>query len=75
MKREKEFSLNLIVTVEEIAEVLKVSTGTIYYWVSLDKIPHRKIGRHLRFNLKNVLDYFDLGDATLLIPKEESDGH
>ena len=51
-----------IVTVAELSKILKVSPGTIYYWVSRKEIPYRKVGRHLRFNLGSVLAHFKLCD-------------
>jgi len=35
--------------VKKLAEYLDVSTYTIYFWVSQRKIPHYKIGKHLKF--------------------------
>jgi excisionase family DNA binding protein len=36
-------------SVNEIADFLKVSRKTIYYWVSRNEIPYMKMGKHLRF--------------------------
>lgn len=44
--------------VEELAHVLGVSAKTIYYWVERREIPFLKIGRHLRFQLEDVIHFF-----------------
>lgn len=44
--------------INEISRMLKVPNATVYYWVSRDEIPYIKVGRHLRFNSKEVLDWF-----------------
>lgn len=47
-------------TPTEIANLLQVSIKTIYYWVGRNEIPFIKVGRHLRFNIDNVIDHFRL---------------
>ena len=47
-----------LLTVRELAKDLKVSINTIYYWVSRNEIPYIKLGKHNRFYLKEVLEYF-----------------
>ena len=49
---------SLVVTAQELAESLKISIGTIYYWVSRNEVPFIKMGRHLRFNISEVLEDF-----------------
>lgn len=51
-------NLNKLLTVTELSEVLNVSTGTIYYWLSRNEIPFIQIGRHKRFSLKLTLEFF-----------------
>lgn len=43
----------------EMAQILNVSTKTIYYWVERNEIPYVKVGKHLRFNAKRVIDHFE----------------
>jgi excisionase family DNA binding protein len=43
-----------LLRVEEVAEFLKVSVNTIYGWVYQKRIPHKKIGRLLRFDEKEI---------------------
>lgn len=53
-------TLTEVLSVSLLAEALKVPTGTIYYWISREpKFPYIRMGRHLRFHLQDVLDYFD----------------
>ena len=47
-----------LLTVEELAIHLKVPTSTIYYWTSRKEIPVIPTGRHLRFNLDEVINHF-----------------
>ena len=41
-------SADLILTVPEVANYLKISKSKIYYLVSIKEIPHLKIGRNVR---------------------------
>jgi excisionase family DNA binding protein len=45
--------------VKGLSERLGVPTATVYYWVSRNEVPYIKVGRHLRFNLVNVIKYFE----------------
>ena len=49
---------NPLMTVAEIARGLNVSTNTIYYWVGRNEIPFVKIGKHLRFIARDVIQFF-----------------
>ncbi|RYZ77789.1 MAG: DNA-binding protein [Proteobacteria bacterium] len=49
--------LNLV-GCKQLAAELTVPVGTIYYWVSRRDIPFIKVGRHLRFNVEDVLNHF-----------------
>ncbi|MGH9759793.1 MAG: helix-turn-helix domain-containing protein [Blastocatellia bacterium] len=42
-------------TVDEVAELLRVSPRSIYDWVSQGVIPHRKAGRRTIFLLDEIL--------------------
>ena len=44
-------------TVEEVAELLRVSPRSIYDWVSQDSIPHHKAGRRTIFLLEEVIEW------------------
>ena len=43
-----------LVGVKEMAEYLDVSINTIYSWVNMRKIPYFKIGRLVKFDLKEI---------------------
>ena len=45
-------------TLKEIAGVLNVPSYTIYYWVGRNEIPFVRVGRHLRFILDDVVEFF-----------------
>ncbi len=47
-----------LLNVKELAKVLNVSPGTIYYWISRDEIPYIEFGRHKRFSLEVILNHF-----------------
>lgn len=48
-----------LLTVAELAMALRVAESTVYYWVSRKEIPFVKCGRHLRFELRKVLQTFE----------------
>lgn len=50
--------INQLLSVPQLAEALQVPPKTIYQWVWKREIPHLKVGRHLRFNLVEVLAHF-----------------
>lgn len=48
-----------LLTPTQLAETLKVSKSTIYYWSSQKpNFPKYSLGKHLRFDLEEVLEYF-----------------
>lgn len=57
---DKETEINDLLTIDEIAKVLRVPR----YWIlsktrfGQKSIPHIKIGRHLRFNKEKVVEFF-----------------
>jgi excisionase family DNA binding protein len=50
-------TLPKFLTVEEVAELLRVSSRSVYDWVSQDTIPHRKAGRRTIFLMNEVLEW------------------
>jgi excisionase family DNA binding protein len=50
-----EISRPQFLTVEEVAELLRVSPRTIYDWVSQRQIPFHKAGRRTIFLLDEIL--------------------
>jgi excisionase family DNA binding protein len=59
----RSFAMNKVVmsptflTVEEVAELLRVSPRSVYDWVSQGTIPHRKAGRRTIFLLTEILEW------------------
>ena len=45
-------------TLKEASILLNVSPKTIYYWVSRNEIPYIKVGRHLRFQPAELIEFF-----------------
>lgn len=43
-----------LLTIEEMAAVLKVPKSWLYSRTCRNEIPHVKVGRHLRFQRRNV---------------------
>jgi len=49
--------ISVLLTVQEAAQVLKVSPSTLYGWVWQRRIPFVKVGRSLRFEM-DALEQF-----------------
>ena len=49
--------MDRLLNIQEIAEILSVKVATIYGWVSEGYIPHVKLGRLVRFDRKEVLEW------------------
>lgn len=43
-----------LMTPAQVAEYLQIEVETLYLWVSRRKIPYRKVGHLLRFNLDEI---------------------
>lgn len=48
-----------LMSIEEAADYLGVKKSTLYSWVFYRKIPYLKIGRLLKFDLKELQDWID----------------
>ena len=53
----------LFLTVEEAAEFLRMTTSTIYSWVSQGKIPHSKVGSRVLFEKNALLEFVKNNDG------------
>lgn len=51
------------VSVEEIAEHLGVKKDTVYKWVAKKKMPAHKVGRLLKFQIKEIDRWVKEGKA------------
>jgi len=47
-------TVHQLMTPPQLAEYLQVEVETLYVWVSRRKIPYRKVGHLLRFDLDEV---------------------
>jgi len=57
-------------TVSEVAEILRVSTKTVYKLINQEKIPAVKVGRAKRITKADLLDYLCPPRCICLHPKE-----
>ncbi len=51
-------NLPQLATPKEMAELLRVSPKTIYYWATRREIPFVRVGRHIRFVTHDVISHF-----------------
>ena len=51
--------MNRLLTIVEAAALLGVKTQTLYLWVSQKRVPHRKIGRLVRFTETDLEAFVD----------------
>jgi excisionase family DNA binding protein len=54
-----------LMTVQEAANFLAVSTSTLYGWVYLRRIPFVKVGRALRFELPELQKFIQSNRFTV----------
>lgn len=43
-----------LLTLDELSEKLRISRHTIYYYIRSEGLPTIRIGKHVRFNPRNV---------------------
>lgn len=48
--------MSSLITAEQLAETLGVSTNLVYRMATSGEIPHYRVGPRLRFNLTEVLE-------------------
>lgn len=51
--------MEIILTVPEVAEYLKMSKSKVYDMVKKEKIPFIKIGRNVRIRESDLIDWLD----------------
>ncbi|MBC8418526.1 MAG: helix-turn-helix domain-containing protein [Desulfobacterales bacterium] len=59
MEEKKQRTIEPLLTVEELAAVLKVPRSWIYRMTRLKKIPVIKAGKYCRFRLSRVLEHLE----------------
>ena len=52
------FMSDLILNIDQLSVFLGIPKATIYYKVSRNEIPSFKVGKHLRFDLSEVIEFF-----------------
>ena len=60
-----------LLTIQEAAERLGVKPNTLYLWVSQKRIPHRKIGRLVRFRECDLEEFVEQQRQPALEMKRE----
>lgn len=48
-----------LLTVKEVAELLRLSPGTVYEWVVRDRIPSIRLGRAVRFLRSEIVRWLE----------------
>jgi excisionase family DNA binding protein len=60
-----------LLTIQEAAEKLGVKPNTLYLWVSQRRIPHRKIGRLVRFRDCDLEEFVEKQLQPVLVTRDE----
>lgn len=56
----KSFSNGRLLTIEEVADYLRIPVQTIHYWRYFGRAPRAiRVGRHLRFRMNDLLDWVE----------------
>ena len=61
-------NLSLILTIDEVAELLKIPVSSVYHLAQEGKIPAQKVGKHWRFHKQTLLDW--VASGTVLVAKK-----
>ncbi len=59
-KEQPRFPTDGYVTADQAARLLRISRFTLYYWASVRKIPHYRVGRRVMFCLKDLKAWMDV---------------
>jgi len=59
-------------TLEEVANELKVPKSSIYQMTHKKSIPVHRVGRRLRFNKREVLESFGMGNGAQTVLKNKN---
>lgn len=46
--------MNNLLTLEELAQLLRISKNTLYYYIRRENLPLIRIGKHIRFDEEAV---------------------
>lgn len=63
-------SVERLLTVQDISNLLGVKRSYVYYLTHLKRIPHLKIHGHLRFRMSDIDDWLQLQEVQIDSKKE-----
>lgn len=52
-----------VLTVEELAKALRFSKQHIYQLVRVEAVPHFRVGNHIRFHKKALIEWVEAGGS------------
>ena len=55
----------MLLTIEEVSNILKISESTIYRWVHKREIPFVKLGGKLRFSQDEIQEYIKKNSVSI----------
>ena len=58
MKNKERKNVQLL-TIREASQLTKLSVGTLYQWTSMRRIPFLKLGRALRFDEQELVEWLE----------------
>src|SRR5262249_9985023 len=73
LSQDRPASVDPLLTIEELCDLLKVEHKTIYQLTYRGKIPHYKITNRLRFRQSEILSWIEEQRVTKSVPFEERD--
>jgi excisionase family DNA binding protein len=48
------------ISIQELSEYIGITKGTLYVWVCYKRIPYVKIGKRVKFDLKEIDDWITM---------------
>ena len=61
--RAGEGSEKQLMTVREVADLLSISIAGVYHWAAIKRIPHIRMGRYLRFNRSEIIEWVNINKS------------
>jgi len=65
--------LGAFMTVEDVADMLRINKSTVYRMAKAGRIPATRVGRQWRFRLSALEDFLDAG-GDIAFEQEQQDG-
>lgn len=66
--------LGAFMTVEDVAEMLRINKSTVYRMAKAGRIPATRVGRQWRFRLSALEDFLDAGGDVAMSQDDNEDG-